>query len=210
MGKDKYYDPNEVDIVQAKNEKREAEIKKDVKYQKQVNRKKKSDDEEEKADVEREIIKKYGSFVVKEDHLIKKDLTTIYALNCFKCNVIKIAPYDFLTASGYDNGKGKCTTCMSELTKRVKKYKVKCPCGMSYIASDLGQSKHEVCRTHINGLKQLKATGLTIVYKMPSLRKIFSVNNIKYYNTLKIDEILKELKKLDKIIIPEDLPENLV
>ena len=146
---------------------------------------------------------------MKEEHLIKKDITKIHPFNCFECNVIKIFPYDFLTTSDYDNGKGKCSVCMSELSKRIKKYKdenkVECPCGMSYNGSDLGQSKHEVSRTHINGLKQLKTTGLTIIYKMPSLRKICSTNNIKYYNTLKIDKILEEFKKIDVIVIPENL-----
>ena len=57
----------------------------------------------------------------------------------------------------------------------------------------------------INGLNQLKATRLTKVYKMPDLRKICSANKIKYYNTLKIDEMLEQLAKIEVIIIPEDV-----
>jgi len=49
---------------------------------------------------------------------------------------------------------------MVENSKRVKecqtKSKVDSPCGLSYYYTDLKQAKHELSKTHINGMKQSK------------------------------------------------------
>jgi len=213
MGK-KDYNPDEVDKVQAENERKDENEKKEAKYRKQANKQNKINNDEELLEVKKDIIKRYGSKVVKEEHLIKKEITEIYPRCCMTCKTYKIYPYEFLNAKGNDNDKSNCSKCMSEISKRVSKYKVKCVCGISFNPTDLGQSKHECSRTHINAMKQLKATGLSVVYKMPSLRKICSANKIKNYNALTVDEIFKELKALDKIVIPkdleEDIPENVV
>jgi hypothetical protein len=209
MGKNKEYNPNELDTIQEAFNKSDEMEKREAKYRKQENIKKRRDENEERLEVEIDILKIYGSNKVKEEHLIKKGITSIYPRCCMKCFTYKIFPYSFLTAKGSDNDKSNCTNCMAEITKRVMKYKVKCVCGTLYLNTDLGQSKHECGRTHINALIQMKATGLNIVYKMPSLRKICSANKIKNYNALTLDEIFKELKALDKIIIPEGLEEDI-
>jgi len=209
MGMKKDYDPNEIDTVQQGYEKKDDNEKREAKFRKQENINKRSNDKEELLEVERDIIKKYGSVNVKEEHLIKKGMITIQPRCCMVCNEIKVYPYEFLTAKGNDNDKSNCSKCMSEISKRVSKYKVKCVCNVMYLNTDLGQSKHECSRNHINALKQLKATGLGVVYKRASLRKICSANSIPNYNALTIDEIFKEIKALDKIKIPEGLSEDL-
>jgi len=215
MTKNKDYNPNEGDLVQQGYEKKEAEINNDVKFKKQENKKIKKNNQEEYDDVLKEIKKKYGTTKVKEEHLIKKHLTKIYPFNCFQCNVIKIQPYDFLTASGIDNGKGKCTSCMADISKRVKKYKesykndeeknVECPCGKCYYATELNTRRHNETLGHINGLAQLKIKGLNKICKIGELRKIASVNKIYDWYNLKAGDIITALLKLPEVIIPEDL-----
>ena len=209
MGK-KDYNPNEVDKVQAENDRKDEMEKRLAKERKADNITKRRNDEEERVDVEKDIIKKYGSKVINknETYLIKKEITTIYASSCWVCHQYKIFPFDFLTANNTLNDKGKCSTCMSEISKRVSKYKVKCVCNVMYDDTDLGLSKHECSRTHINAMKQLKATGLNVVYKKPSLIKICDANKIKYYANGSVDDIFVKLKALDKIVIPKGLPED--
>ena len=209
MGK-KDYNPNEVDKVQAENDRKDEMEKKEAKFRKQENKKKRSNENEELLEVKKDIIKRYGSNVVKEEHLIKKGITEISPRCCMTCITYKIYPYDFLNAKGNDNDKSNCSKCMSEISKRVSSYKIKCVCGTSFNPTDLGQSNHECSRTHINAMKQLKATGLNVVYKRPSLRKICSANAIPNYNVLTIDEIYKALKAIDKIKIPDGLPESVI
>ena len=209
MGK-KDYNPNEVDKVQAENERKDEMEKREAKFRKQENKKKRSNEKEELLEVERDILKRYGSKKVREEHLIKKDITDISPRCCMACLTYKIYPYEFLNAKGNDNDKSNCSKCMSEISKRVSKYKVECVCGTSFNPTDIGQSKHECSRTHINAMKQMKATGLNVVYKRPSLRKICSANAIPNYNALTIDEIYKAFKAIDKIKMPEGLPENLI
>jgi len=207
MGK-KDYNPNEVDKVQAENERKDEMEKREAKFRKQENKKKRSNENEERLELERDIIKKYGSDKVKEEHLIKKGMTDIHPKCCMVCKEYKVFPYEFLTAKGRDNDKSNCGTCMGKMTKRVMKYKVKCVCGTLYLNTDFGHSKHECGKTHINAIKQMKVTGLSVVYKRPSLLKICDANAIKYYANGSINDILKKLKALDKIIIPEGLDED--
>ena len=214
MGKNKDFNENEGDLVQLEYEKREKNIQKDVKYQKQVNKQNKTNKEQEYLDVLKEINDKYGSTKVKEERLIKKGLTKIHPFNCFKCNVIKICPYDFLTASGIDNGKGTCSTCMADTTKRVKKYKenyvkneddkIQCPCGKCFYATELNIQRHNETLGHINGVAQLKIKGLNKICKIQELRKIASLNKIYNYYSLKMEVIIAELVKLEVVIIPDE------
>ena len=209
MGK-KDYNPNEVDKVQEGYEIKDNNEKREAKFRKQENIKKRRDENEERLAVEMDIIKKYGTTKVKEEHLIKKGMTTIQTRCCMVCKEIKIYPYEFLTAKGSDNDKSNCSKCMENITKRIMKYKVKCVCGTFYLDTDLGQSNHECGKSHINALIQLKLFGLGIVYQRASLRKICSANTIPNYNALTVDEIFKALKSLDKIKIPDGLPESVI
>jgi len=209
MGKNKEYNPKELDTIQEAYNKSDEMEKKEAKYRKQENIKKRNNEKEERLDIERDIIKKYGSDKVKEEHLIKKGMTDIHPKCCMVCFEYKVFPYDFLTAKGSDNDKSNCSTCMGKITKRVMKYKVKCVCGALYLNTDLGHSKHECGKMHINAIKQMKVTGLSVVYKRPSLLKICDANAIKYYANGSIDDILKKIKALDKIIIPEGLDEDI-
>jgi len=205
----KDYDPKEGDLVQQGYEKREYDIQKDDKQRKQENRKNKTNNDQEHAYILKEIIDKYGSTKVKEEHLIKKPLTTIFPFKRFSCNVYKIQPYDFLTASGIDNGKNKCSSCMAQNSKKVKdcveKNKIDYPCGMTYYATELNICKHKVSNKHINGVAQLRIKGLNKICKIQELRKIASFNKIYNYYSLKMEVIISELVKLDVVIIPEDL-----
>jgi len=204
MVKSKYYNPNEGDLVQQGYDKREAEINKQVKQRKQE----RIDRDKEHLETIKDIHERYG-YIVKEPELIAQGCKEVIGYYCVDCKILKCFPYEFMNAYKKDNGCNRCTECQKFNSNIVKKCnennKVDCPCGMSYYCSDLKQSKHECSRTHINGLKQLKATRLTKVYKMPELRKICSANKIKYYNTLKIDEMLKQLAKIEVIVIPEEL-----
>ena len=105
MGK-KDYNPNEIDKVQAEYERKDNNEKREAKIRKKDNIKKRRDEEEERKELERDIIKKYGSDKVKDENLIKKDITKIYLRCCMGgCNEYKIYPFEFLTATGYDNDK---------------------------------------------------------------------------------------------------------
>ena len=208
MGKNKDFNENEGDLVQLEYEKREKDIQKDVKFQKQVNRKNKTNNEQEYTNVLKDIIDKYGSTKVKEEHLIKKHLTTKFPSKCFTCNVYKIQPYDFLTASGIDTGRDTCSSCMAQNSKKIKdcveKNKIDCPCGMTYYATELNICKHEVSNKHINGVAQLKIKGLNKICKIQELRKIASLNKIYNYYSLKMEVIIAELVKLDVVVIPDE------
>ena len=208
MSKNKEFNEKEGDLVQQGYEKREKNIQKDVKYQKQVNKQNKTNKEQEYLDVLKEINDKYGSTKVKEEHLIKKHLKLIYPFNCYSCNVIKIQPYDFLTARGGDNGLNKCSSCMGQNSKKVKdcveKNKIDCPCGLSYYATELNTCKHQVSKAHINGVAQLKIKGLNKICKIQEMRKIAQANKIYNYYSLKMEVIIEELLKLDVIVIPDE------
>ena len=207
MTKNKEYDPNEVDKVQARNEKLDEKHKLEAKYRKQANIKKRTNDKEERLEVERDIIKRYGSKEVKEEHLNKKDITTIYASSCFVCHQYKVYPYEFVTVKGFCNDKGKCTTCMADISKRVKKYKneddkIDCPCGKCVYTTDL--NRHNETLGHINGVVQVKIKGLNKICKIQEMRKIARENKIYNYQSLRMEVIITELLKLDVVVIPKE------
>ena len=113
------------------------------------------------------------------------------------------------------NDKGKCSSCMSFETARVKKYKeeykktnvieekIECPCGKMCFPNDL--IKHNETLGHINGIAQLRIKGLRKICNVKELRILASANNVKLYYTLKADVIITQLIKLGKdVIIPEE------
>ena len=215
MGKNKEYNPKELDTIQEAYNKSDEMEKKKAKFRKQENIKKRRDENEERLEVERDIIKRYGSDKVKDENLIKKDITKIYPRCCMGgCNEYKIYPFEFLTATGYDNDKSNCSKCMADLTKRVKKYKdeykknnivneiIECPCGKCIILSDL--ERHNGTLGHINGVAQLRIKGLNKIVKIKDMRKIASLNKISSYYKKKMEDIIKELVKLENVIIPEE------
>jgi len=214
MGK-KDFDPNEGDLVQQSYDKKDEKEKKEAKQRKQSNIKKRIDDKEEQAEVERDIIKKYGGFIIKDEALIKKSFTKMAAISCFACKQYKIYPYEFLTAKGKEGSKGNCSNCMSFETARVKKYKeeynktnvieekVECPCGKMCFPNDL--IKHNETLGHINGIAQLRVKGLNKICNVKELRFLASVNNVKLYYKLKAAVIIAELIKIGKdVIIPNE------
>ena len=214
MGK-KDFDPNEGDLVQQSYDKKDEKEKKEAKQRKQSNIKKRIDDKEEQAEVERDIIKKYGGFIIKDEALIKKSFTKMAAISCFACKQYKIYPYEFLTAKGKEGSKGNCSNCMSFETARVKKYKeeynktkvieekVDCPCGKMCFPNDL--IKHNETLGHINGVAQLRVKGLNKICNVKELRFLASVNNVKLYYKLKAAVIIAELIKIGKdVIIPNE------
>jgi len=211
MGK-KDFNPNEGDLVQQSYDKKDENEKLEAKIRKQYNIKKRSDDKEEQVEVERDIIKKYGGFIIKDEALIKKGFTKMAAVSCFSCNQYKIYPMQFLTAKGGKEGsKGNCSNCMSFETARVKKYKeeykktnvieekVECSCGKTCFPNDL--LKHNETLGHINGVAQLKIRGLNKICNVKELRHLASANNIKLYYKLKASVIIDELIKLGKDVI---------
>jgi len=122
--------------------------------------------------------------------------------------VVKAFPYDFQPKKGSENGKNKCSTCMVENSKRVKecqtKSKVDCPCGLSYYCTDLKQAKHELSKTHTNGMKQAKINRGK-VYTRDELRRICSMNGVKDYGKLNINKMMDGLIEIANIQIPADL-----
>ena len=214
MGK-KDFDPNEGDLVQQSYDKKDEKEKKEAKQRKQSNIKKRIDDKEEQAEVERDIIKKYGGFIIKDEALIKKSFTKMAAISCFACKQYKIYPYEFLTAKGKEGFKGNCSNCMSFETARVKKYKeeynktkvieekIECSCGKTCFPNDL--LKHNETLGHINGIAQLRVKGLNKICNVKELRFLASVNNVKLYYKLKSAVIIAELIKIGKdVIIPNE------
>jgi len=212
MAKCKYYDPNEIDKVQAGYEKLDENEKLEARYRRNANIKKRTNDKEEKLEVEREIIKLYGSNIMKDEKYIKKHITTIYPFNCVKCDTYKIYPYQFLNAKDYISSKN-CTSCIAFESARIKKYKDKnpikvqdiidCPCGKTCTATNL--LKHNETAGHINGLEQLKIRGLRKSLDVKELRLLGSANNIKFYYKLKASVIIDALIKLrGEVIIPEE------
>ena len=208
MGKNKDYNPNEGDLIQQEYEKRENDIQKEVIQRKQDNRKNKNNNDEDYNEVLKDILKKYGTNKVKEEHLIKRHQTTIFPSKCFNCNVYKMQPYDFLTARGEDTGKDTCSACMAQNSKKVKdcvgKNKIECECGMSYYATELNTCKHQVSKAHINGVAQLRIKGLNKICKIQEMRQIAQANKIYNYYSLKMEVIITELLKLDVVIIPDE------
>jgi len=208
MGKNKDYDPNEGDLIQQGYDKRENDIQKEVIQRKQDNRKNKNNNDEDYNEVLKDILKKYGTNKVKEEHLIKRFQTTIFPSKCFSCNVYKMQPYDFLTARGENTGKDTCSACMAQNSKKVKdcvgKNKIECECGMSYYATELNTCKHQVSKAHINGVAQLRIKGLNKICKIQEMRQIAQANKIYNYYSLKMEVIITELLKLDVVIIPDE------
>ena len=215
MGKNKEYNPKELDTIQEAYNKSDEMEKKKAKFRKQENIKKRRDENEERLEVKKDIIKRYGSNKVKDENLIKKGITDIYPRCCMGgCKEYKIYPFEFLTATGYDNDKSNCSKCMADLTKRVKKYKdeykknnivneiIECPCGKCIILSDL--ERHNGTLGHINGVAQLRIKGLNKIVKIKDMRKIASLNKISSYYKKKMEDIIKELVKLENVIIPEE------
>jgi len=214
MGK-KDFNPNEGDLVQQSYDKKDENEKLEAKIRKQANIKKRSDEKEEQAEVEREIKKKYGGFIIKDEALIKKGFTKMAVLSCFSCNQYKVYPQQFITAKGKCGLKGNCASCMSFETARVKKYKeeykktnvieekVECSCGKYIFPNDL--LKHNETLGHINGVAQLKIRGLNKILNVKELRFLASFNNIKLYYKLKASVIIDELIKLkgDVVILEE-------
>jgi len=211
MGK-KDFNPNEGDLIQQSYDKKDEIEKVEAKIRRDANIRKRIDDKEEQAEVERNIINKYGGFIIKDKALIKKGFTKMAALNCFSCNQYKEYPHQFLTVKGGKCGsKGNCSACMSFETARVKKYKeeykknnvieekIECPCGKMCFPNDL--LKHNETLGHINGIAQLRIKGLNKICNVKELRHLASANNIKLYYTLKADVIIKELIKLGKDVI---------
>jgi len=215
MGK-KDFNENEGDLIQQSYDKKDEQEKKEAKIRKKDNIKKRSDDKEEQAEVEKEIIKIYGSKVITDEKLIKDGFSKRVALNCNGCNQYKIYPHQFLTVKGNKCGsKGNCSACMSFETARIKKYKeeykknnvieekIECPCGRMCYPNDL--LKHNETLGHINGVAQLRIRGLNKVLNIKELRFLASANNIKLYYTLKASVIIDELIKLkgDVVILEE-------
>jgi hypothetical protein len=207
MGRNKDFNPNELDSIQEAYNKSDEMEKKEAKYRKEANIKKRNDESDERLELNIEIIKKYGSYDVKEEHLIKKGMLSIQVRCCMSCHQYKIYPYEYLTARGSDNDKSNCSICMHNISRRVKKYKNKnedekidCPCGKCVYPSDL--IKHNDTLSHINGVAQLKIKGLNKIVKAEDMRKIAKDNKILNYQSLKIETIIKELQKLDVVIIP--------
>jgi len=204
----KEYNEDEVDLVEARHRTREEQIMSEVQFRKQARQDREN---ERNRDLEKEIKdihSKYG-YEVKEEYLLIQGITKVFPLICNKCKTFKVFPYAFLTRTNKDNGKNHCSTCMNEssktVSKCVEKNKLNCPCGLSYYCTDLKKSKHELSKTHINGVKQLKINNGKRIYKIGELRRICSANSIKYYNTLKLDEMLDQLIQIANIQIPVDL-----
>jgi len=207
----KDFNPNEGDLIQQSYNKKDEIEKVEAKIRKQGNIKKRINDKEEQAEVEKDITKKYGGFIIKDEVLIKKGFTKMASLSCFSCNQYKIYPQQFITAKGKCGLKGNCASCMSFETARVKKYKeeykktnvieekVECPCGKMCFPNDL--LKHNETLGHINGVAQLRIKGLNKICNVKELRLLASANNIKLYYTLKADLIIKELIKIGKDVI---------
>ena len=208
MGKNKDYNPNEIDAIQQGYEKRENDIQKEVMLRKKDNLKKKNSNEEDYNEILKDILKKYGTNKVKEEHLIKRFQTTIFPSKCFSCNVYKIQPYDFLTARGENTGRDVCSTCMAQNSKKVNdcvgKNKIECECGMSYYATELNTCKHQISKAHVNAVSQMKIKGLNKICKIQEMRKIAQANKIYNYYSLKMEVIISELLKLDVVIIPDE------
>jgi len=208
MGKNKEYNPNEKDRVQQGYEKREADINKEVKQRKQDNQINKNNNDEDYNEVLSDILKKYGTTKVKEEHLIKRHQTTIFPSKCFSCCVYKVQPYDFLNARGEDTGKDTCSTCMSKNSKKVNdcvaKNKIECECGITYYATEMNTCKHQVSKAHVNAVSQMRIKGLNKICKIQEMRKIAQANKIYNYYSLRMDVIITELLKLDVVIIPDE------
>lgn len=203
MGKNKDYVPNEIDKVQ------EGYDMKDETEKKKARSRKEARQEKEKRyleDVE-DIHKRYGYKVV-EPELINKGFNIVHPFNCVKCGIVKAFPYDFLTTNKQDNGKNHCSQCMSINTKKVKecvaKNKIECECGMTYYATELNTCKHQISKAHINAVSQMKIKGLNKICKIQEMRKIAQANKIYNYYSLKMEEIIAELLKIEVVIIPDE------
>ena len=211
MGK-KDFNPNEGDLIQQSYDKKDENEKLLAKHRKQDNIKKRNNDKEEQADVEKDIIKIYGSKVITDEKLIKNGFSKRVALNCTGCNQYKIYPHQFLTVKGGKCGsKGNCSACMIIDSAKVNKYKeeykklndidgkIDCPCSKSCFPDDL--ERHNKTLFHINGVAQLRIRGLNKILNVKELRLLASANKIKNYYTLKASVIIDNLIKLGKDVV---------
>lgn len=153
-------------------------------------------------EVVEEIKNKYPDGVVKEPHLINKGISKVIPLLCSKCDCYKIFPYQFLTKQGYDNGKNNCSLCMSINTCGVRKYTKKndytCDCCLKFDSNDCDKYlKHIEDKSHQNRLDKM-LNGVR--YNQKQLRELCSINNIAYYKSLTIPNMVKMLKLLGKDI----------
>ena len=94
MGKNKEYDPNDIDRVQQGYENREADINKDVKSRKQLRNQRSLDNEKEMIDVINEIKTKYNNEIT-DPKLLARGFKFPYAFHCYECKTYKIFPFDF-------------------------------------------------------------------------------------------------------------------
>ena len=182
------------DIVEAKNQVRENVIKQGIAERKQARQEK---EKRYLEDVE-DIHKRYGYKVVEPD-LINKGFNIVYPFNCAKCGIVKAFPYDFLTTDKNDNGKNHCSQCMKSASETIKKCtsknNVKCACGVSYYCTPLSKLNHENTMKHLNNIRQLKIFNGNI-YKQSELRLICSLNGVKDYKALTIDEMIEGILKV--------------
>jgi len=182
------------DIVEAKNQAKETVIKQGIADRKQARQAK---EKRYLEDVE-DIHKKYGYKVVELD-LINKGFNIVHPFNCAKCGIVKAFPYDFLTTDKKDNGKNHCSQCMKSASETIKKCtsknNVKCACGVSYYCTPLSQANHENTNKHLNNIRQLKIFNGNI-YKQGELRAICSLNGVKDYKALTIDEMIEGILKV--------------
>jgi hypothetical protein len=191
------------DIVKEKDEIREKEIQREVLDRKQIRIRK----DLERENTIKEMHEKYGYKVI-EPHLISQGCRKVFHQDCAKCNMIKCFPYEFLTTDKKDNGKNHCTQCMKSASETVKKCtsknNFKCGCGVSYYCTPLSQAKHENTIKHLNNIRQLKIFNGNI-YKQNELRLICSLNSVKDYKGLTIDEMIEGILKVKDFKIPKEL-----
>jgi len=182
------------DIVEAKNQAKETVIKQGIADRKQA----RQDKEKRYLEDVEDIHKKYGYKVVELD-LINKGFNIVHPFNCAKCGIVKAFPYDFLTTDKKDNGKNHCSQCMKSASETIKKCtsknNVKCACGVSYYCTPLSQANHENTNKHLNNIRQLKIFNGKI-YKQGELRAICSLNGVKDYKALTIDEMIEGILKV--------------
>jgi len=188
-----------LDIIEAKDQARETVIKQGIADRKQARQNK----EKRYLEDVKEIHERYGYKVVEPD-LINKGFNIVHPFNCAKCGIVKAFPYDFLTADKKDNGKNHCTQCMKSASQTVKnctsKNNVKCACGVSYYCTPLSQVKHE--KKHLNNIRQLKIFNGKI-FKQGELRMICSLNGVKDYKELTIDEMIEGILKVKDLKLLE-------